>query len=164
MRKKSNKRKTGFLDKIITASIDSDEDLLTEKCKFNFSYMDFSQKHGQSFKEWNHDQLYKLLDKLNNYSKFPLKHWSNESIGKGSNKVFEVYGTFPNKSEFIHPKHVPHQVNWARFRLESDMRLVGFIVPDEYHDVEFKYTKCRFDSNVFYIVFLDANHKFYLTK
>ena len=59
---------------------------------------------------------------------------------------------------------MPHQANWGRFRLESDMRLVGFVVPNEYHDLINEKTKLRYDKNTFYIVFIDPSHGFYLTK
>jgi len=164
VRKKTNSRKDKFLSSIPVASFDSKNDLIAGKCKFNFSYMDKNQDAGQDFRDWNHEQLYKLLDKLQNYCKQPLKYWNTQRVGGGSNKVFEIYGEFPRKSEFIHPKHVPHDARWARFRMEGAMRLVGFIVPDELQDCECKHTKIRFDTNTFYIVFLDANHKFYITK
>lgn len=64
-------------------------------------------------------------------------------------------------ANLIFPKHVPHQVSWARFRLESDNRLIGFVIPEEYHKKENIYTKEYFDCNTFYIVFLDNTHRFY---
>lgn len=126
--------------------------------------MDTNQTSGQKFDDWTHLQLCKLLDKLQNYCKKRLQYWANERVGGGGNKVFVIYDEFPSKSNFVHPKHVPHQARWARFRLEGAMRLVGFVVPEELHDCVCEMTKIRFDTNTFYVVFLDANHEFYLTK
>lgn len=79
-------------------------------------------------------------------------------------KSFAEYGDFPKKSDFKHPNYVPHDVRWARFRMDGAFRLVGFLVPKELHN------KCKkdkeneeylFDRNTFYVVFLDKDHRFY---
>lgn len=148
-----NSRTKSFLGSIPIASLDIDTNDLTKRCKFNFSYMDFSQSAGQKFNDsaWN---LVKLLDRVHYFSKEPLKYWKSQY-------TFVVYGDFPAKSHFTHPRHVPHQVEWARFRLASKIRLAGFIIPAE-NDGEFhKETGYRFDCNTFYVVFLDKDHKFY---
>lgn len=77
--------------------------------------------------------------------------------------MLAIYGDFPKKSDFKHPKHVPHQVKWARFRLESADRLVGFIVPYSYDGKTHSTTNFKFDYNTFYVVFLDENHRFWLS-
>jgi len=164
MKKFKNTRKEAFLNNIPCVSIDDIKNDLTKRCKFNFSYMDFSQSAGQKFEDWSHEQLAKLLNKLHNYSKESLKRWKNQKIGSKKQNVLEVYEKFPNHSDFIRPKHVPHQAFWARFRLESSVRLIGFVLPDNYHKKEHKGTKELFDCNTFYVVFLDANHRFYKTK
>lgn len=156
-----NSRKERFLDGCIQASIDLPTDDLATRCKFNFSY--FEKQAGQAFAELSHEQLVKLLEKLRDYSRQSLKHWRQQSIGS-SGAVLAVYGKFPAKSAFCHPKHVPHQAQWARFRLESAVRLVGFIVPNEYDGREQNTAGERFDCNTFYVVFLDANHEFYQSE
>ena len=65
---------------------------------------------------------------------------------------------------FKPPTYVPHQARWARFRLEYDIRLAGFVIPGEYNGKEHNGTKMRFDCNTFYVVFLDRDHKFCRTK
>ncbi len=164
MSKSSNTKKEAFLNSIPTASIDSENDQLTTKCKFNFAYIDFTQTIGQSFEDWDRHQLTQLLNKLNLYSKESLEYWSKLRIGKKGNTVLEIYGDFPDNSDFKHPKHVPHQALWARFRLESAVRLVGFVLPEKYHQIKHPATSLYFDCNTFYVVFLDANHRFYITK
>ncbi len=164
MSKFDNSKKDKFLGSIPVASLDLQNDKITEKCKFNFSYMVFSQSAGQKFEDWDKNQLVKLLDKLCGYSEQPLKYWQKQRVGSNNNKVLEVYGSFPLRSDFQHPKHVPHQALWARFRLESSVRLIGFVIPESYDKQKHKGTKCLFDCNVFYVVFLDANHRFYISK
>lgn len=154
-----NARKVAFLAGLDRPSIEADTDTLTKRCKFNFSYFDV-QAASQSFEGWTQDQLSKLLHKLKDYSRESLKHWCNTSLGK-SGKVLVVYGAFPAKTDFLVPKHVPHQAQWARFRLESAVRLVGFVLPKEYHAKEHPKTGERYDCNTFYVVFLDAEHRFY---
>lgn len=157
-----NRRAVAFLASIPAASIDDDRDDLTMRCKFNFSYFQ-KQDAGQDFSEWNHDQLKKLLLKLAEYSKKPLSHWTQQRAGKAGS-VLAIYGDFPKSSDFTHPKHVPHQARWARFRLEQAVRLIGFIVPESYHGKPHQKTKQCFDCNTFYVVFLDINHRFYITE
>jgi len=155
----NNKKKQNFLSNIPQTSIESDTDKLTKRCKFNFHYMDFSQ--GQNFTDWQ-PKLSKLLDKLKNYSGESLNYWRKERIGKKGH-VLEVYKNFPSKSKFKHPKFVPHEAHWARFRLEWNDRLIGFVLPSEYSEKKHHKTKIQFDCNTFYIVFLDENHDFYKT-
>jgi hypothetical protein len=158
-----NSRAEGFLASIPQASLDSETDLLTMKCKFNFAYF-MKQDAGQLFEEWDHHQLYKLLNKLKEYSEHPLTYWMNQRAGSKSGKVLSIYPEYPKRSGFIRPNHIPHQVLWGRFRLESAIRLVGFIVPGTYRDKAHPITGLRFDCNTFFVVFLDANHKFYQTE
>ncbi|MBW8464217.1 hypothetical protein [Acidovorax sp.] len=162
MNRYRNTQKTSFLASIPTASIDADVDELTTKCKFNFAYFDH-QPAGQSFSDWTDVQLKKLLAKLQEYSKQPLQHWRDMGIGK-SGSVLSIYGAFPRSSDFKHPRHVPHEVQWGRFRLEHSLRLVGFVLPPHCHDTYHKSTGVRFDCNTFYVVFLDADHRFYKTE
>ena len=166
MKKFDNKRKQTFLDSIPTASLDQDQNNISYRMKFNFSYFDSSQASGLNLSQLSGDSGNKLFKKLIEFSRESLAHWGNIKIGSGKhrNSVYVNYGDFPKNSKFKHPKFVPHQANWGRFRLESDMRLVGFVVPNEYHDLINEKTKLRYDKNTFYIVFIDPSHGFYLTK
>lgn len=161
-KKRKNSRKDKYLAALPTTCFDSETNLIAHKCKFNFAYMDFNQKAGQSFGAWTKPQICKLLDKLQNYSGEPLQYWANQRVGGGGNKVFVIYDKFPIKSDFVHPKNVPSEARWARFRLEGAVRLVGFLAPEKLHDTKCKNTQVRFDTNTFYVVFLDGNHRFYL--
>lgn len=157
-----NTRKKQFLSDFPEAHFDSESCNHPIRSKLNFSYFDRSQPSGQDFSDWTHDQLKKLLNKLVEYGKKPLSDWTNEKVGKGSQHVLEIYGSFPSHSDFRHPKHIPKDVQWARFRLESDMRLIGFVIPESLNAKESKQSnKFLFCTNTFYVVFLDKNHKFY---
>lgn len=158
-----NSAKTKFLDGFLEASIYADHDDLAARCKFNFSYFDV-QPAGQDFEEWDHGQLKKLLNKLKDYSRESLSHWRAQPVG-AAGTVLTIYGAFPMaKSDFKAPQHVPKEAQWGRFRLESAVRLVGFVLPSECSGVVHSVTKQKFDCNTFYVVFLDANHKFYKTE
>lgn len=113
----------------------------------------------QDFLSWDEEHLQKFMQKIIEFSKEPLHYWKNQRIGSGKNNVLELYNTFPLNSDFHHPKHVPIDVSWARFRLDSKTRLVGFVVPISFcSQMSSDYF---LDGNTFYIVFLDLNHKFY---
>lgn len=161
-----NSRKNQFLESIPVVSIESPDDTLTKRCKFNFAYFDESQSAGQKFSDWNHEQLTKLLNKLKDYCRESLEYWKNCKIGSGQHRysVLVEYGKFPTHSEFVFPKHVPHQAIWSRFRLEQSVRQIGFTISFEFHKKLHSTTGHYFDSNTFYIVFLDQNHKFYPTE
>ena len=151
-----NQSKDNFLKSIPLASIELPNDTLSKKCKFNFAYFD-GNPPGQKFEDWTHANICKLLDKLKAYSQFDLKHWEEDGL-------LVIYNQFPTHTEFTHPKHVPHQARWGRFRLGNKIRLVGFVLPSSFHQTPHGGTNYNFDCNTFYIVFLDENHKFYLTE
>jgi len=158
MKKYSNSKKKSFLDSIPTISLDSDSNDITIRCKFNFSYFTID-KVGQDFKDWTQNELSKLLDKLKEYSKFSLEYWTKQY--QGNYPVFVKYDSFPINTDFTQPKHIPHQAIWSRFHLENKVRLIGFVIPDEYDDTIHSKTNKRFDTNTFYVVFLDKEHRFY---
>ena len=159
--KRKNKRAESFLSNIPTASIEEITDTLAQKSKFNFAYF-VNDNSGQDFRDWTQKQLYELFDKLKEYSKFSLSHWEKQKLG--NHPLFVKYDKFPTNSDFSVPKSVPHQAIWSRFRLEGDSRLIGFVLPDAYNDKEQNKSRFRFDTNTFYVVFLDEHHKFYKTN
>ena len=158
-----NKAKLGFLDSLPKASLDLPSDSLARRCKFNFSYFEVQRDAGQDFCNWDASKLSEFIVKLKGFSKESLSHWQQEPIGQGSGRVLSIYGAFPANSSFSHPKAVPHQVRWGRFRLNSACRLCGFVVPKEYGNTTHACGH-TFDCNTFYIVFLDEKHEFYQSK
>lgn len=162
MKTYENSRSKKYLGELPVTSLDSQNDTLSIRSKFNFSYFDV-QVASQPFEDWTHDQLIKLLNKLKDYSKESLQHWKNTAVGS-SGSILTIYGGFPKKTEFAIPKHVPHQAEWGRFRLEQAVRLVGFVLPNEYHGKIHPQTGQAFCCNTFYVVYLDRKHLFYKTE
>jgi hypothetical protein len=156
-----NNRKEGFLASIPIISLDSPDDELTKRCKFNFSYFHVQDSISQDFVDWDGNELAKLLNKLKEYSKFTLNHWTRKKVGRYS--VFAIYEQFPTNTDFIKPDHIPHQAEWARFHLENRVRVIGFVIPEEYHNNPHPTTRMLFDRNTFYVVYLDKEHRFYKT-
>lgn len=153
--KKSNPRKEKFLSNIPQQDFISDITDVKGKLSFSFKYFDGNQEAGQDFKDWNDKQKQELLEKLRDYSRESKTYWLNQRCGAGGLKVLEIYGAFPRNTDFEYPRHVPNDVRWARFRMESAMRLVGFFVSEE--DSKNK----ELSTDVFYVVFLDKDHRFY---
>lgn len=159
----SNNKTKAFLDFLEKETLEHKNNKLTEKCKFNFAYLT-KQEHSQLFPDLTEFELRDLIDKLKEYSKESLIHWSNREIGTGKKrgKVFAIYDSFP-ESNMTHPSNIPLDVRWARFRLNYTFRLAGFIVPDELNNKIHIKTNYSFDKNTFYVVFIDRDHKFYIS-
>lgn len=110
--------------------------------KISFQYFDSTQEPASSFQDWEKEKmLSKAMDTLKNYCSRPLR----EQIGDN----FTIYNSFPSKDKtrFFHPSHVPEDAHWARIHVNGKHIIVGHVVND-----------------TFYVVFLDSEHKFYLTK
>ncbi|MFA0546387.1 hypothetical protein [Vibrio splendidus] len=162
----NNPLSTRFVASLPEATIETSK--IEKKCKLNLSYFDGHQSAGQGFPGWTYNSgnasLTNLLEKFKEYTQQPLNYWQNQRVGGGGLKVLEYYGDFPSNSDFTHPRHVPADAHWARFRLGNKVRLVGFVIsksaikdlPEEEQD--------KFDQNTFYVVFLDKEHKFYKTE
>lgn len=155
----NNSAKNKFLASIPTASLELDSDPLAGRCKFNFAYFEV-QEAGQAFSDLDPQKMAMLFDKLREFSKESLDYWRNQRVGK-SGSVFATYGSFPSKSDFMQPKHIPHQADWGRFRLDWASRLCGFSVPKQFDGKLHKVTGRLWCSNTFYVVFLDEDHRFY---
>lgn len=153
--KKNNPRKECFLSNLPKHDIHSDIADVKGKLSFSFKYFDGNQEAGQDFKDWSDKQKQELLEKLRDYTREEKKYWLNQRVGGGGLKILEIYGEFPRNTDFKYPKHVPNGVRWARFRMESAMRLVGFFVSEDSAENQ------SLSTDVFYIVFLDKDHRFY---
>lgn len=112
----------------------------TENKLLCFSFQYFDPTQGQSFADWQSSNLLvPLLDKLKEYSKL--------SIMEAQQNHFTIYSEFPAKSDFKPPKHIPPDVSWASLHIKGKECVIGHVV-----------------SNVFYIVFLDKDHRFWITE
>ena len=106
----------------------------------SLKYIDRTQ--GQTFEEWEKEGLLaSALDTLSHYCKDTLQK-------QCSTDVFKHYKSFPpnNKTDYTHPDHVPQDVNWASMHVNGKQCLIGHIF-----------------RNVFYIVFLDKDHRFWIS-
>lgn len=145
-------------------SLDSEKCNLSKRCKFNFSYFDNSQEHSGELSEWDKDTICEFFNKLIGYSKSSLDELKQIGLGKNRYRLLSIYESFPASSNFSLPKNIPHQAKWGRIRLDSNKRLVGFIIPDEYHGRIHVKTSIAYDRNTFYVVFIDNHHNFYPLK
>lgn len=110
---------------------------------FLLSMKHLDQNQGDTLYDWQASGiLAHAIEVLSNYCKGSLK----SQVDK---KKFTIYGDFPpsDKTEFTHPDHVPEDAEWARIHTTGVRCLIGHIV-----------------SNTFYLVFLDAEHKFWISE
>lgn len=162
MSKFKNDRKDAFVQGIPKKELATHADQLSLRCKFNFYYF-VPDIPGQDWSEWGVEGLSKLLKKLQNYSENTLGYWENQRVGR-EHRMLSFYPEFPLNTEFVRPVSVPHDVRWGRFRIDQSSRLVGFTVPSDQNDHVHAGTNRRFCSNTFYVVFLDRDHKFWISE
>jgi hypothetical protein len=129
--------------------------------KFNFDFLDVNQTDAgfDSLESLDDKNRLMLLEKIKEFSGASRFDWE-------SNRRLVIYENIPRDSKAKHPKHVPSDVSWARFRLEGGFRLIGFFIPDSLDKKSYKLSNREylFDRNTFYVVFLDPNHNFYPCK
>jgi len=114
---------------------------------FNFQFLTSGPDYGQSFSEWQRDQI--ILD-LNEKLKIFSGKTKKDLI---TDKTLVIYDCFPANSRFKYPATLPRDSNklsWARLRLTGRRRIVGFFSPG-----------IERESDIFYVVFLDRDHDFY---
>ncbi|MDM8565306.1 hypothetical protein QUF74_06595 [Candidatus Halobeggiatoa sp. HSG11] len=120
--------------------ISSIRELLT----FNFKDVDETQpkKSPQTFKLWDGENiLASLLERIKDLSKLTR----DEAINQ---QQIKIYGDFPVKTDFAHPSYIDKHVAWGVIEgIDGKKRVAGYIV-----------------ENTFYIVFLDKEHQFWLSK
>nr|WP_312622730.1 hypothetical protein [Pseudomonas juntendi] len=156
-----NRGAKNFLSSLPVTSVESTK--LVKRTKFNFSFIDLEQPDGLAA-NLTQDFYTELFDKLKRFSAESLSYWNSAPAGQGDGNYLEIYTKFPSRSNFKHPKFVPHDAVWCRFRLDRSMRLVGFTVPKELNHRFCEAERYRYCTNTFYVVFIDLNHDFYLTK
>jgi hypothetical protein len=108
-----------------------------------FSFKDFDRNQGQTFEEWQRDQLLALaINKLREICQLTVAEATSQQIIKSYTKV-----GFPPDSSFVHPKHVPPDVTWCSLHVQGKECVIGY-----------------FEEHIFHIVFLDKDHEFWKTK
>lgn len=111
--------------------------LKPEQKELVFSFRDVDQTQGQTFTEWqNLTLLDAMLEKLKEYSK--------KTIPEAQKAGFTVYDRFPPKSEFKPPQFILENAKWASLHIQGKECIAGHLA-----------------DNIFYVVFLDKDHKFW---
>jgi hypothetical protein len=116
------------------------ENIQDDLIVFNFKFLDVTQ--GQSFEEWEKENLLSKTFEL-------FKNYSSQKMSSSFDERFKCYKNFPpeKKTEYKHPKHVPEDAVWSSMHLMGKECVIGHIY-----------------KNVFYVVFLDKDHRFYITE
>ena len=114
--------------------------------KLLFSFKDFDIKQippGQSYDNWQENKLLAYM-----LQKFGYICGLN-IVEAQQQKVLKIYGDFPDKTDFKPSQHISEDVKWAVIMdiKGQKARVAGHII-----------------ENVFYVVFLDQEHKFYITE
>lgn len=112
---------------------------------FNFKDFDTVQcPPGQIFEQWEKDGLLsKLATKFVDLSQKNI-------VNAQQQELITIYGKFPEKSDFKCPKYIQDEnIQWAVIKDIGGQlhRVAGYII-----------------DSVFYVVFLDKDHKFYKMK
>ena len=120
-----------------TAQQEYDKNLLV----ISFKHLDKTQ--GQSFEDWESEKI--LARAVNTFSEYC--HGTIEA--QCCTDRFKPYRDFPpqERTDFIFPNHVPQDAEWACMHITGKQCVAGHI----FH-------------NVFYVVFLDKKHRFWITE
>lgn len=103
------------------------------------SFKDYDNSQGQTFEQWQTDGLLaKLMTKL-------VEICQKNRTTASQQKILDIYGDFPNDSKFKIPPYIETEVKWGTIRNigGQKIRVAGYMI-----------------DNVFYVVFLDREHKF----
>ena len=103
----------------------------------------------RSVRRTNHRQHF-LAGQVTEHGAFETLHgYSAGGLRAQFNKKFKSYGGFPSPEvcDYTHPKHIPEDAEWASMHIMGKPCLIGHIV-----------------GNVFYLVFLDKEHRFWITE
>lgn len=107
---------------------------------FCLNFKNFDASQGQTFGDWEKAGLLSLA----------LERWREhckQSLQQCKGSKFKVYGSFPPNTAFKHPKHVPPDAQWASMHIQGKECVAGHVIGD-----------------VFYVVFLDSEHQFWITE
>lgn len=139
-RKRSNRKRLGRIE-----NIREERKTNEEYPKMLFSFKDFDRNQappGQTYEEWQDAELLAyMLEKFG----YICELNRNEAIRNG---YIKIYGNFPPKSDFEPPNHIAQDVQWAVvMNIKGQKgRVAGHII-----------------EHVFYVVFLDKDHRFYIS-
>lgn len=101
------------------------------------------RNQGESYEEWQEEEILALammkLQEVCNLTK----------IEATTRQIIKEYpkGVFPPNSDFTHPRHIPDDISWCSMHIQGKECIIGY-----------------FEENIFYIVFLDKDHRFWITQ
>lgn len=120
MSKRTNLRKEKFLQGQKQFGAFYDEH--SKWIRFNFKFYSFGDKQGESFEEWEKEQI---LAELNNKLK---DYCSKSKIELINDSILELYSNYPVDSGYDMPKALDGMnVQWARLSITGRRRLIGFL-------------------------------------
>lgn len=141
---------------------------LIDSCSFNFFFLTEDKSVEEStIAYWEKEGLLsKHLTKLQSYSKSSLK---NMLCDQGMSRMFKCLrdkSAQPSDARLHMPSAVPTCAEWYEFHLGGLQRLIGFIMPGEFHNEKFPNVDSEFmvNKNTFYVVFFDGAHDFWPSK
>ena len=107
------------------------------------SFKDFDGNQGQTFEYWERVNLLSLaIRKLQGVCGLTRMDATRQQIIKEYPK-----GKFPENSDFSHPKHILEDISWCSMHIQGKECVIGY-----------------FEENIFYVVFLDKDHRFWITE
>jgi len=110
---------------------------------FSFKDLDVNQNQKETFEIWESENLLlKLLNKIKDVSKQTVDEAK-------SSKVLNHYGSFPpsHKTKYKVPAYLSEELQWCSLHIQGKEVLAGHMY-----------------ENVFYIVFLDKDHHFWISE
>lgn len=108
---------------------------------FLLSFRHLDRTQGDDFYTWqSQEKLAHAIDVLSSYC--------GNTLSSQFSEKFTCYGAYPppEKAGYKCPTYIPEDAKWARIHITGKQIVAGHIV-----------------RNVFYVVFLDSEHKFYTT-
>ena len=161
-----NKRKNKQI-KTLSDQVLPTKDLI-DSCSFNFFFLTEDKRVEEStIAYWEKEALLsKHLTKLQSYSKRSLKGMLCDKSMRGMLKCLRDKSTQPSDARLHMPKLIPACAEWYEFHLGGQQRLIGFIMPGEFHNEKFPDVDSEFtvNKNTFYVVFFDGGHDFWPSK
>ena len=130
MSKKNNPTKEKYIQQISERGnlLDS----VRDKLLFNFKYFQYGEESGESFEEWEREEI--LADLNNKLKEFSEKTRQELQI----DGTLEIYGDCPKGSEFKKPKALDiSEIEWSRLRITGIRRLAGFFLKCLKNEVSF---------------------------
>lgn len=112
---------------------------IKENVEIVFNFKDFDDSQGQKFIEWENSKLLSCM-------MHKIKEVSKRNIHTMHEVKCKTYKYFPKKTKFKHPLHITEDAKWASMHIKGKPCIIG-----------------HFIKNVFYVVFLDQDHEFWIS-